>query len=158
MPTRRSADSTEGEQLFETAVEQFDAAADLIGLSDNIRTILRSPKNEIIVNFPAEMDDGSHGGDPVGVRHDHLVARPDAQRRQAEMQGPGATRGRDRVPDADMGREIAFQPVEIVVALCAPAVARGIGRVAHFQLRDGWFGIGNACCHGSFSSGRSASV
>ncbi len=59
MPTRRSADSTEGEQLFETAVEQFDAAADLIGLSDNIRTILRSPKNEIIVNFPAEMDDGS---------------------------------------------------------------------------------------------------
>lgn len=58
MPTRRSADSTDGEKLFETAVEQFDAAADLIGLPDNIRQILRSPKNEIIVNFPVEMDDG----------------------------------------------------------------------------------------------------
>ncbi len=58
MPTRRSADSTEGEKLFETAVEQFDAAADLIGLPDNVRHILRSPKNEIIVNFPVEMDSG----------------------------------------------------------------------------------------------------
>ena len=45
MPTRRSADSTDGERLFETAVQQFDAAADLIGLADNIRQILRSPKN-----------------------------------------------------------------------------------------------------------------
>lgn len=58
MPTRRAADSTAGEQLFETAVEQFDAAADLIGLSDRTRLILRSPKNEIIVSFPVEMDDG----------------------------------------------------------------------------------------------------
>lgn len=58
MPTRRSADSTDGEKLFETAVDQFDAAADLIGLSDKIRTILRAPKNEIIVSFPVEMDDG----------------------------------------------------------------------------------------------------
>jgi len=59
MPTRRSADSTEGETLFETAVEQFDSAAELIGLPDKIRQILRSPKNEIIVNFPVEMDDGA---------------------------------------------------------------------------------------------------
>lgn len=58
MPTRRSEDSTDGEKLFEQAVEQFDAAANLIGLSDRIRKILRSPKNEIIVNFPVEMDDG----------------------------------------------------------------------------------------------------
>ena len=58
MPTRRSSDTTEGEQLFETAVEQFDAAAELIGLPDRIRSILRCPKNEIIVSFPVEMDDG----------------------------------------------------------------------------------------------------
>ena len=58
MPTRRTSDSTEGEKLFETAVDQFDAAAELIGLADNIRSMLRSPKNEIIVNFPVEMDDG----------------------------------------------------------------------------------------------------
>lgn len=58
MPTRRSSDAGHGERLFETAVEQFDAAADLIGLSDRTRAILRSPKNEIIVSFPVEMDDG----------------------------------------------------------------------------------------------------
>lgn len=58
MPTRRSSDSTDGERLFETAVEQFDAAADLIHLPDKIRTILRAPKNEIIVSFPVTMDDG----------------------------------------------------------------------------------------------------
>ena len=59
MPTRRSQDTDAGDALFETAVEQFDAAADLIGLDDKIRTILRSPKNEIIVSFPVEMDDGT---------------------------------------------------------------------------------------------------
>ena len=58
MPTRRSTDSSAGDRLFETAVEQFDSAADLIGLPDRVRTILRSPKNEIIVSFPVEMDDG----------------------------------------------------------------------------------------------------
>lgn len=58
MPTRRSEDSSDGEKLFETAVEQFDAAADLVGLPDRIRKLLRSPKNEIIVSFPVEMDDG----------------------------------------------------------------------------------------------------
>ncbi len=58
MPTRRSSDASDGEKLFETAVEQFDAAAELIGLSDRTRAILRSPKNEIIVSFPVEMDDG----------------------------------------------------------------------------------------------------
>jgi glutamate dehydrogenase (NAD(P)+) len=59
MPTRRSQDTDAGDALFETAVEQFDAAADLIGLDDKVRTILRSPKNEIIVSFPVEMDDGT---------------------------------------------------------------------------------------------------
>ena len=58
MSTRRISDGAEGEQLFETALEQFDAAADLVQLPDRIRTILRSPKNEIIVNFPVELDNG----------------------------------------------------------------------------------------------------
>ena len=58
MPTRRSKDSTHGEKLFETAVEQFEAAAELIGLSDRMRQLLRCPKNEIIVSFPVEMDSG----------------------------------------------------------------------------------------------------
>lgn len=58
MATRRSTDSSAGDQLFETALEQFDAAADLVELPDRTRAILRTPKNEIIVNFPVEMDDG----------------------------------------------------------------------------------------------------
>ena len=58
MATRRSTDSTAGEQLFDTALEQFDTAADLIELPDRTRTILRSPKNEVIVNFPVELDTG----------------------------------------------------------------------------------------------------
>lgn len=58
MATRRSTDSSAGEKLFETALQQFDAAADLIDLPDRTRSILRSPKNEIIVNFPVELDDG----------------------------------------------------------------------------------------------------
>ncbi len=58
MPTRRSSDGTAGEQLFETALEQFDAAADLVNLPDRTRSILRTPKNEIIVNFPVELDSG----------------------------------------------------------------------------------------------------
>ena len=58
MPTRRASDAGHGERLFETAVEQFNAAAELIGLSERTRAILRSPKNEIIVSFPVEMDDG----------------------------------------------------------------------------------------------------
>lgn len=58
MPTRRSSDANHGDQLFETAVEQFDAAAELIGLSDEMRSLLRCPKNEIIVSFPVEMDSG----------------------------------------------------------------------------------------------------
>lgn len=45
--------------LHETAVEQFQQAADLIGLEDRYRQILSHPKNEVIVNFPVQMDDGS---------------------------------------------------------------------------------------------------
>ncbi len=58
MPTRRASDSSEGDRLFETAIDQFEAAADLIELPDPIRKVLRSPKNEIIVSFPVHMDSG----------------------------------------------------------------------------------------------------
>ena len=58
MPTRRAADSTAGELLFETAVEQLESAADMIKLADPIRVLLRSPKNVIIVSFPVTMDNG----------------------------------------------------------------------------------------------------
>ncbi len=50
--------ASEQRSLFATATTQFERAADLIGLPDEYRTILGSPKNEVIVNFPVTMDDG----------------------------------------------------------------------------------------------------
>ncbi len=45
--------------LFEVAVEQFDIAASVLGLDDDMRKILRYCQRELTVNFPVEMDDGS---------------------------------------------------------------------------------------------------
>jgi glutamate dehydrogenase (NAD(P)+) len=45
--------------LFDVAVEQFNIAADVIGLEDDMRRILSFCQRELIVNFPVEMDDGS---------------------------------------------------------------------------------------------------
>lgn len=46
--------------LFEMASLQFEAGADLIKLDPMVRTILSEPQNEIIVNFPVQMDDGHY--------------------------------------------------------------------------------------------------
>jgi glutamate dehydrogenase (NAD(P)+) len=44
---------------FQTAQRRFDAAADVIGLTDDTRTGLREVKRELTVHFPVRMDDGS---------------------------------------------------------------------------------------------------
>ncbi len=44
---------------FQTAQRRFDAAADVIGLSDDARLGLRDVKRELTVHFPVHMDDGS---------------------------------------------------------------------------------------------------
>src|SRR5581483_9301041 len=44
---------------YEIAQEQFDLAAEFMGLEDDLRDILRVPKRELTVNFPVRMDDGS---------------------------------------------------------------------------------------------------
>ncbi|MEM7092558.1 MAG: Glu/Leu/Phe/Val dehydrogenase [Actinomycetota bacterium] len=44
--------------LHLTAVRQFERAADLMALSDANRLVLASPTNEVIVNFPVELDNG----------------------------------------------------------------------------------------------------
>jgi glutamate dehydrogenase (NAD(P)+) len=44
--------------LSETALRQFNNAADLLGLDEGIRKILRTPQRELTVNFPVKMDDG----------------------------------------------------------------------------------------------------
>src|ERR1700687_1463939 len=44
---------------FQTAQRRFDAAADVIGLSEDARRGLRDVKRELTVHFPVRMDDGS---------------------------------------------------------------------------------------------------
>ena len=43
---------------IESALTQFDRAADFLELSQETRAILRVPKRELTVNFPVRMDDG----------------------------------------------------------------------------------------------------
>ena len=45
--------------VYENVTRQFNKAADLIDLSPGIRKILSTTTNEIVVNFPVKMDDGS---------------------------------------------------------------------------------------------------
>src|SRR5690242_14935559 len=65
--------------LFDVAVEQFNIAADVIGLDDDMRRILSVCKREFTVHFPVEMDDGS-----VQVFTGHRVHH---------NSGPGPTKG-----------------------------------------------------------------
>jgi glutamate dehydrogenase (NAD(P)+) len=65
--------------LFEVAVEQFDVAAEVLGLDDDMRRILSRCQKELTVNFPVEMDDGS-----VQVFSGHRVQH---------NAGPGPTKG-----------------------------------------------------------------
>lgn len=44
---------------YETALRQFDDAAEALDLDDDIRAVLRVAKRELVVNFPVEMDDGA---------------------------------------------------------------------------------------------------
>lgn len=45
--------------VYGNVCKQFDKAADILKLNDNIRKILAKTNNEIIVNFPVKMDNGS---------------------------------------------------------------------------------------------------
>jgi glutamate dehydrogenase (NAD(P)+) len=45
--------------LFENVSRQFDEAADLLGLSQEIRELLKTPYREITVTMPIRMDDGN---------------------------------------------------------------------------------------------------
>jgi len=45
---------------FETAKKQVDIVADLLGLDDGMREVLKHPKRELTVNFPVRMDDNTY--------------------------------------------------------------------------------------------------
>ena len=56
---RSTVEVSEERDLFDVAVEQFQIAADVLGLDDDMRRILSHCQRELTVNFPVEMDDGS---------------------------------------------------------------------------------------------------
>ncbi len=59
---------------FDTAREQIDIVADLLGLDGGVREVLRHPKRELTVSFPVRMD----GGDLevfTGFRVEYNMAR-----------------------------------------------------------------------------------
>ena len=60
------------------AQRQFDAAAEALGLSDALRSMLREVKRELVVHFPVEMDDGSFRVF-TGFRVQHNIARGPAK-------------------------------------------------------------------------------
>jgi glutamate dehydrogenase (NAD(P)+) len=61
-----------------TALSQFDAAADRLGLDDGTRSVLRKTKRELAVNFPVNMDDGTIRIFS-GYRVQHNIARGPAK-------------------------------------------------------------------------------
>jgi glutamate dehydrogenase (NAD(P)+) len=78
LPVTQPVDHPERD-LFATAVEQFNRAADVVGLEDSMRRILSVCQREVTVSFPVEMDDGS-----VKVFTGHRVQH---------NTGPGPTKG-----------------------------------------------------------------
>jgi glutamate dehydrogenase (NAD(P)+) len=73
-PARSMATPT----ALESALAQFDRAADHLALADATRDILRVPKREWTVNFPVTMDDGRVAV-LTGYRVQHNVARGPAK-------------------------------------------------------------------------------
>lgn len=62
------------ETTIATAQQQFDIAAELLGLSSDTREALRAPKRELIVNFPVKLDNGrTHTF--TGYRIHHNISR-----------------------------------------------------------------------------------
>jgi glutamate dehydrogenase (NAD(P)+) len=55
---KRQIDMNAKPSLFANVTRQFNKAADLMGLDQEIRKILAQTTNEIVVNFPVEMDSG----------------------------------------------------------------------------------------------------
>ncbi|MBX5490358.1 MAG: Glu/Leu/Phe/Val dehydrogenase [Chloroflexi bacterium] len=66
------------DSALRSALTQFEAAADRLGLDPGLRAVLRAPKRELIVNFPVEMDDG-HIEVFTGYRVQHNLARGPAK-------------------------------------------------------------------------------
>src|SRR5690349_2340350 len=51
--------TSERDNPFHIAQQQFDTAAELLDLPQDIREVLRVPQRELTVRFPVRMDDGT---------------------------------------------------------------------------------------------------
>lgn len=51
--------ANEDRNLFDIAIEQFNVAADILGLEDGMRARLSTCQRQMTVHFPVQMDDGS---------------------------------------------------------------------------------------------------
>ena len=56
--TKKAPAKNNATGMVENVLQQFNSAADQIGLNPNIRRILSVTNNEIIIHFPAKMDNG----------------------------------------------------------------------------------------------------
>ena len=63
---------------FAIAQQQFDRAAELLGLDASMRDVLKNPKRALIVSVPTKMDDGSVRVFE-GYRVQHNIARGPAK-------------------------------------------------------------------------------
>jgi glutamate dehydrogenase (NAD(P)+) len=63
---------------FEIAQKRFDTAADVVGIADDTRRVLREPKRELTVHFPVRHDDGSVRV-YTGYRVQHNISRGPAK-------------------------------------------------------------------------------
>src|SRR5260221_14437201 len=63
---------------YHMAVQQFEAAADKLNLTEDMREILRQPKRELVVNFPGRLDSGRVKAF-TGYRVQHNVNRGPAK-------------------------------------------------------------------------------
>ena len=92
MDTVNSTDSTSPELgAYETALRQFDEAAEILNLDPDMRELLRRPKRELVVNFPVEMDDSSIRMFR-GYRVHHNITRGPAKGGIASIPKPTSTR------------------------------------------------------------------
>ncbi|HEV2761478.1 MAG TPA: Glu/Leu/Phe/Val dehydrogenase [Pyrinomonadaceae bacterium] len=79
-PTQATPAPSAAEELnpFHIATAQFDRAAELIGLDDSTRRVLRQAKRQLVVSVPVKMDDGAvHVFE--GYRVQHNIARGPAK-------------------------------------------------------------------------------
>src|SRR6516164_7104203 len=58
-PTAAAATSKAKYEFFKVIQKYIDEGCSVVDVPEYVRTILSQPKNEIIVNFPVRMDDGS---------------------------------------------------------------------------------------------------